>query len=171
MENLIIVHSHLFVDWPQHKKICPGKNRPAQSLVLTVPVPPGAKSMPGDPPWPSDVPVKVYRKMDGYNNSGVALVYSDHLGLERLHSIAQIAFGADGDDPSELNRVARTLVEQCEMWQPHVTSPVDPSHSTSEGPPCRMTIEGAKNWTAFGLYLTFFNYKNLTFFNYKRNKG
>ncbi|EJK46981.1 hypothetical protein THAOC_34329 [Thalassiosira oceanica] len=99
----------------KHKKICPGKNRPAQRLVLTVPVPPGAKSMPGDPPWPSDVPVKVYRKMDGFNNSGVSLVYSDHLGLERLHSIAQIAYGADGDDPRELNRVARNLVEECEM--------------------------------------------------------
>ena len=114
-------------DWPQHKKICPGKNRPAQSLVLTVPVPPGAKSMPGEPPWPSEVPVRVYRKLDGFNNSGVALVLSDHLGLERLHPIAQLAFGADGDDPGDLDRVARNLVDGCEMWQPHVTSPVDPS--------------------------------------------
>ncbi|KAL3794353.1 hypothetical protein ACHAW5_002942 [Stephanodiscus triporus] len=97
------------VDWAMHKKICP--------FV----VPPLANGFP-------EAPVRAVRKMDGYGNSGVMLVWSGHLGAERLIRHARELYCNDKDDENKVRDVVEAMIggDPCFLYELHVTSPVSP---------------------------------------------
>eukprot|EP00581_Thalassiosira_minuscula_P005685 CAMPEP_0183740844 /NCGR_PEP_ID=MMETSP0737-20130205/60654_1 /TAXON_ID=385413 /ORGANISM="Thalassiosira miniscula, Strain CCMP1093" /LENGTH=156 /DNA_ID=CAMNT_0025975999 /DNA_START=138 /DNA_END=608 /DNA_ORIENTATION=+ len=69
-----------------------------------------------------DIPVRAVRRMDGYGGSGVTLMFSDHLGMERLIPHAKMRYACDYE--FEALECARAMLE--EPAEAHVTSPVDP---------------------------------------------
>lgn len=107
------------LDWRMHKKICPRGNRKAQTLNLTVPT----LALEGP-----DVPVRAVRRLDGHGNSGLTLVYSDHLGVEKLIPFAEMYFDTDedGDEDDKPINVAKCIAGN-EAWLNFVTTPVSPS--------------------------------------------
>lgn len=106
-------------DWAMHKKICPRGNGVAQPLTFIMP--PLANGFP-------EAPVRAVRKMDGYGNSGVMLVWSGHLGVERLIRHARELYCNDKDDENEVRDVVKAMIEgdPSFLYEPHVTSPVSP---------------------------------------------
>ena len=101
-------------DWSMHKKICPRGVDAAQPLTLVVP-PDGPGNLP-------EVPVRAVRRMDGHGNSGMTLMFSDHLGIDRLIPFAREYFACDTD--KEALETAKDLPN--EAYRQHVTSPVRP---------------------------------------------
>ncbi|KAL9190872.1 hypothetical protein ACHAXT_000578 [Thalassiosira profunda] len=101
-------------DWSMHQKICPRGSKVAQPLTFVLPSP--------DEGLP-EVPVRAVRRMDGYCGSGVTLMYSDHLGVERLVPFALRVYTDDEDEALE---TARWMADGNAAYEQHVTSPVNP---------------------------------------------
>ena len=100
-----------------HKKICPRGNAVAQSLTFALPAP--------EEGFP-EVPVRAVRRMDGYGQSGMTLLFSDHLGIEKLMPYAARQFPCDCDDEDETRDTAKWMGGGNAAYEPHVTSPVSP---------------------------------------------
>lgn len=104
-------------DWRMHKKICPRGDGIAQPLTLVVPVPPIED-------LPREVPVRAVHRMDGYGQSGMSLVYSDHLGIDKLLPFAEWQLPSDYEDDSR--GTAEWMGKGNFAYEQHVTSPVKP---------------------------------------------
>ena len=94
-----------------HKKICPRGNNAAQPLTFVL----HPENLP-------EVPVRAVRRCDGYGNSGVQIMYSNHLGLDALVDVAMFQYSCESR--AEARDCARNMHE--EMYAPAVTSPVAP---------------------------------------------
>ena len=94
-----------------HKKICPRGNNAAQPLTFVL----HPENLP-------EVPVRAVRRCDGYGNSGVQIMYSNHLGLDALVHVAMFQYSCESR--AEARDCARNMHE--EMYAPAVTSPVAP---------------------------------------------
>jgi hypothetical protein len=107
-------------DWGTHKRICPrGEYAVSQSSNFVMPA-----LTNGYP----EAPVRAVRKLDGYGNSGVMLLYSDHLGVERLVKHAREIYCNDEDDESRVLEVVSAMIKGRPpfLYEAHVTSPVSP---------------------------------------------
>lgn len=82
-------------DWAMHKKMCPRGGATAQSLIFVLPAP--EEGLP-------EVPVRAVRRMDGHCGSGMTLMYSGHLGIERLIPYAERKYSCDDEDEVTLPR-------------------------------------------------------------------
>ena len=102
-------------DWKMHKKICPVGGNSAQKLTFEM------SHQPGHP----FAPVQAVRRMDGYRGSGVTILFSDHLGIERLIPYANLLFCCD--DEQETLENAKWMGEGNYFYEAHVTTPVDPN--------------------------------------------
>jgi len=96
-----------------HKKMCPRGKATAKSLTLVLPAP--EVDLP-------EVPVRAVRRMDGHGGSGLTLMYSDHIGIERLIPFAEKYYSCDDED--EARDTAKHMTK--EAYEQHVTSPVSP---------------------------------------------
>ena len=109
-----------------HKKICPrGEGAVAQPLTFTVPGPKNidwfTREHPEYKTGLPEVPVRAVRRLDGFGNSGVTLLYSDHLGIERLVPYALMQW-PDGN----ARKTAMMMGKGNHAYENAVTSPVPP---------------------------------------------
>ena len=126
-------------DWKLHRKICPcGDGAVAQSLTFTLAAPDPEnldwfiRDYPEYKNGLADVPVRAVRRLDGYGNSGVTLLYSNHLGVDRLVPYAKMQFPSDcedeegNSDEEKAREMARWMGEGNAAYENAVTSPVPP---------------------------------------------
>ena len=79
-----------------------------------------------------EVPIRAVHHLDGYCNSALMLLYSNHLGVERLVPYAKMMFPADckdedgNDDEEKARETARWMGDGNAAYKNAVTSPVPP---------------------------------------------
>ena len=79
-----------------------------------------------------EVPVRAVHRFDGHCNSGLTLLYSNHLGVERLVPYAKMIFPADckdkdgNNDEGKAREMAWWMGEGNFAYENAVTSPVPP---------------------------------------------
>lgn len=106
-------------EWVMHKNICPCGDDAPQPFTFIMP--PLANGF----PFP-EAPVHAVHKMDVYGNSGVMLLlYSVHLGIERLIQHAKF-YCYDDNDKNEVHDVVKAMIEGDPPFLCVVTSPVPP---------------------------------------------
>lgn len=103
-------------DWPMHKKMCPPKNASALTLDFVMPAP---KELGEGLP---ELPLRAVRRIDGYGGSGLTVMWSNHLGVDRLIPFAYVCYPCD--DEKEARETAEVMHN--EPYNPAVTTPVNP---------------------------------------------
>lgn len=113
-------------DWSLHKKICPrGEGDYAQSLTFVLPPQQFIISMARKEGVTTfgDIPVRAVRRMDEYGNSGLSILFSDHLGIEPLIPYAKIYLAGDSEEEVRENAMSMGSEEISHPYEHAVTRP------------------------------------------------
>ena len=113
------------LDWSMHRKICPRvQGASAQPLMFVLPPPPNIMVARMESITLGNISVRAVRRMDGYGNSGLSILFSDHLGIDPLIPYAKINFANDNEDEARAN--AELMIKDGHAYDNAVTSPAHP---------------------------------------------